>query len=90
MNGLRGYSYSMPWNIKREGSVLDIHITVPVGDWELLFDAVQDRLGNGLVAAAVPEHLPGAPLIDRDILQRLRQALTDSGLELLEPDPALI
>jgi hypothetical protein len=75
----------MPWNVRREGSILEVHITAPVGNWEALFDAVQERLGKGLIGAVVPEHLPRAPLIDNELLRRLRVALVDSGVELLEP-----
>jgi hypothetical protein len=75
----------MPWNVKREGSVLDVRISVPVGSWGTLFDAVEQHLGHGLVGVVVPEHLPGAPPIDNALLQRFRDALTTSGVELLEP-----
>ena len=65
--------------------MLEVHITAPVGSWGTLFDAVERHLGNGLVGAVVPKHLPGAPLIDNVFLQRLRDELTTSGVELLEP-----
>ena len=75
----------MPWNVRREGSVLDVHVTVPVGSWGTLFDAVERHLGDGLVQAIVPKHLPGAPPIDNVFLQRFRDALTARGIELLAP-----
>jgi hypothetical protein len=75
----------MPWNVRRDGTVLEVRISAPVGDWEALFDAVQERLGNGLVDAIVPECLPNAPLIDNDFLERLRTALLVSGIELRKP-----
>ena len=78
----------MPWNVRREGSVLHVHVTTPIGSWGTLFDAVEHHLGDGLVEAIVPKHLPGAPPIDNVFLQRLRDALTVSGVEVL--DPALV
>ena len=61
----------MPWNVKRNGSVL--------------FDVVERHVGRGLDGAIVPEHLPGAPPIDKVLLKRFRDELTVSGVELLEP-----
>ncbi len=65
--------------------MLDVHITEPVGSWGTLFDAVERHLGDGLVEAIVPKYLPGAPPIDNVFLQRLRDALTTSGVEVTEP-----
>ena len=62
-----------------------MHVTTPIGSWGTLFDAVEHHLGDGLVEAIVPKHLPGAPPIDNAFLQRLRDALTVSGVEVLEP-----
>lgn len=76
----------MPWNVKREGSVHDVRISVPVGSWGPLFDVVEQHVENGLTGAVVPEHLLGAPLIDNVFLQRFRDELTARGVEL--PGPA--
>ena len=75
----------MPWNVKRDGPVLEVHISVPVGSWGTLFDVVEQHLGDGLVAAVIPESIPDAPPIDHVLLKRLRDELTVSGVELLEP-----
>jgi hypothetical protein len=75
----------MPWNVKREGSLLEVQISAPVGSWGTLFDVVEQHLGHGLVGAIVPDRLPGAPPIDEALLERLRSALIVSGVDLLEP-----
>jgi len=75
----------MPWNVKRDGTVLEVQITEPVGSWGTLFDVVEVHLDDGLLGAIVPEHLADAPPIDRVLLQRLRDELTLREVELLEP-----
>jgi hypothetical protein len=75
----------MPWNVKRVGEALEVHITAPVGSWRTLSDVVERHVESGLTGAVVPEHLPGAPLIDDVFLQRFRDELTARGIELLTP-----
>jgi hypothetical protein len=75
----------MPWNVKRDGAVLEVQISMPVGSWGALFDAVQRNRGSDLRGAIVPTHLSGAPPIDRVLLKRFRDELTVSGVQLLEP-----
>ena len=75
----------MPWSVSRDGSVLEVQISLPVGSWGTLFDAVQRQRGSDLLGAIVPKHLPGAPPIDRVLLKRFRDELTVSGVDLLEP-----
>ncbi len=75
----------MPWSVRRDGPVLEVQISVPVGSWGTLFDAVERHRGSDLLGVIVPEHLPDAPPIDRVLLKRFRDELTMSGVELLEP-----
>jgi len=75
----------MPWSVKREGSVLEVQISMPRGQ---LGHAVRRR-------ATAPrqrpprshraKHLAGAPPIDRVLLKRFRDELTVSGVDLIEP-----
>jgi hypothetical protein len=34
----------MPWNVIREGSVLEVQIAAPVGSWGTMFDVVEQHL----------------------------------------------
>ena len=81
------YDYDMPWNVRRDGAVLEVQITEPVGSWGTLFDVVEQHIRDGIVSAVMPESIPDAPPIDRVLLQRLRDELTVIDVELLELQP---
>jgi len=75
----------MSWNVRRYDARLEVQISYPVGDWDALFDAVERHLGKNLIVASIPDYVPGAPLVDQELLLRLRDALIGSGVELLKP-----
>ena len=77
------YEALVPWMIEREGSSLQVRISCPVDDWEILFEELQRRLEDedGLIVIDMPPRIPGASLVDAEALQLLRRVVGySSGL----------
>jgi hypothetical protein len=71
----------MPWGIERKGTSLQIWISCPVDDWDVLFDEVQRSLENedGLTAIELPTRIAGASLVDAEALGLLRRVLAHTS-----------
>jgi len=78
----------MPWGIERKGSSLQIWISCPVDDWDLLFEEVQRSLEEeeGLTVIEMPTRIAGASQVDADVLELLRRVLAyTSGIPVGPP-----
>jgi hypothetical protein len=67
----------MPWRIEREGASLRVRIACPIDDWGLLFEQIERRLKEepDVHLIDLPDRLPGASILDADILVVLRRML---------------
>lgn len=82
------YDDLVPWGIEREGSSLQIWISCPMEDWEVLLEEVHRRLEDeeGLTLIDMPTKIPGASRVDADILELLRRVLAyTSGIPVGQP-----
>jgi hypothetical protein len=71
----------MPWWIERQGSSLQVAISRPVNDWEVLFEEVQRRLEDeeGISVIEMPRRIAGASRVDAEVLDLLRRVVAHTS-----------